>query len=236
MQKLRISIITIRSTGNCLKGTSQQLLLKGKLSGGRKSIVRWIDLRTYSLNSFISNLGTEKSSKWEIFTDDIKLERIKRIGKKQITLGTGALEVRSCVTELRATPLHGGSRHRSASICLAGLNLQKQGGLFSFLLICYQERSTETENNEMRGFSKGWRDYLPSKCNRAHLGHQGEAQGEVGLFPLSTPCVWRGKQRMRALWAVGQFWHESCVHCFLHRNVHFWSTFPLAVFEGKKPH
>lgn len=63
MQKLRISIITIGSTGNCLKGSSQQVLLKGKLSGGRNSIVRQIDLRTYFLNSFISDLGTENSSK-----------------------------------------------------------------------------------------------------------------------------------------------------------------------------
>lgn len=149
MQKLRISVITIRSTGNCLKGTSQQLLLKRKLSGGRKSIVWWIDLRTCSLNSFISDLGTEKSSKWEIFTDDIKLESIKRIGKKEIdNLGDWCTrsEIMCNRTESNALAQRE-QRHRSASICLASLNLQKQGILFSFLLIYYQGRSTETDNN-----------------------------------------------------------------------------------------
>lgn len=110
VQKLRNSIKTRRLTGNCLKGSSQQFLLQGKLSSGRKSIVWWIDLRTYLLNAFISNLGTENSNKWEIFTDDIKLESMKRIGKKGITLRAGALEARLCVTEPRAMPLHGWSK------------------------------------------------------------------------------------------------------------------------------
>lgn len=34
MQKPRISIITIRSAGNCLKGSSQQALLKGNYQVG----------------------------------------------------------------------------------------------------------------------------------------------------------------------------------------------------------
>lgn len=41
----------------------------------------------------------------------------------------------------------------------------------------------------MKAFSKGWRDYFLSKCNGAHLGHQGEAGEEVGSFPLSTLWV-----------------------------------------------
>lgn len=94
---------------------------------------------------------------------------------KQITLGTGALGVRSCVTTENNALAQREQRHRSASICLASLNLQKQGTLFSFLLTYYQERSTETANNYVRVFSKGWRDYFLSKCNRAHSGHRGEA-------------------------------------------------------------
>lgn len=134
VQKLRISTITIRSTGNCLKDTSQQLLLKGRLSGGRKSIVWWIDLRTYWFNSFISGLGTEKSSKLEIFTDDIKLESIERIGKKETdNLGDWCIgsEIMYNRTESNALAQRE-QRHRSASICLASLNLQKQGSTHFF--------------------------------------------------------------------------------------------------------